>query len=78
MKKSLETLLTAIKDAQFMLQSALIQVDSVDPEIEGDWHVNLADSRSELSNASNAIDDAMGEIDVLLAPERTREETIDS
>ena len=35
---------------------------------------NLIDARSELSNASNAIDDAMGLIDELMAPEPTREE----
>jgi len=38
----------------------------------------LADFRSELSNASNAIDDAMGIIDELTAPERTREDEYDS
>ena len=36
------------------------------------------DARSELANASNAIDDAMGMIDELMAPERTREDEYDS
>lgn len=35
---------------------------------------HLIDARSELSKASNSIDDAMGLIDELMAPEPTREE----
>lgn len=67
----LDELLTAIKDAESHLGWVREQVLAIDPDDHesGDPAVNLADARSELSNASNSIDDAMGLIDELLAPD---------
>jgi hypothetical protein len=67
----LNTLLLSIKDAVVFLEVAKVQVEAVDPDNpdSGDPAVNLDDARSELTNASNAIDEAMGLVDELMRPE---------
>jgi hypothetical protein len=64
--KSLKNLLIHVKDAEYFLQQVRLFVDLEPDEIT---QADLTDGRNELTNASNAIDDAMGEIDKLLAPD---------
>ena len=55
---------TAIKDAEQFLRWAQVKIEEK----------NGAAVRAELANASNAIDDAMGAIDRLMAHEPTQDE----
>jgi hypothetical protein len=73
-KDKLFELTTAIKDTIAFMNWAEAHIEAIDPDDKdlGEPAVNLDAARSELANASNTIDDAMGIIDELLAPEPGR------